>query len=175
MRATSAFLVALLLPAWTWAAPPQKLYYVGEVKLSSGEGKPMGSQAILIEKILDSEKSEIIERAAVVKPDGSTEEYTAHLAVRPDNSFTMTDEARTVEGTGKLFGPAWKWTYFKATFKAKNGVTIEDENFMTDDSVATARKKVMAPGGKVVMYMEMSVKGVTPKTYEILRAGLLKK
>jgi hypothetical protein len=28
----------------------------------------------------------------------------------------------------------WKWTYFKGKFKARNGVVIEDENFMADDS-----------------------------------------
>ena len=97
------------------------------------------------------------------------------LAVKEDNTFTLSDDAKTVEGSGKLFGPAWKWTYFKATFKSKNGVRIEDENFMADDSVGSARKKVIGPNDKVIMYMDMSLKGITPQTFEILRAGLLKK
>jgi hypothetical protein len=59
--------------------------------------------------------------------------------------------------------------------KSKNAVQIEDENFMSDDSVITARKKVTGPDGKVLMYMDMSLKGITPKTFEILKAGLLKK
>jgi hypothetical protein len=98
-----------------------------------------------------------------------------YLAVKEDNTFTLTDDAKTVEGSGKLFGPAWKWTYFNGTFKAKNGVRIEDENFMADDSVGTARKKVIGPDDKVISYMDMSLKGITPKTFEILRAGLIKK
>jgi hypothetical protein len=97
------------------------------------------------------------------------------MTVKDDNTFTLVDDAKTVEGTGTLFGPAWKWTYFKATFKAANGVTIDDENYMADDTAITARKKVTAPNGQVVMYMEMTVKAVSPATFEILRAGLMKK
>jgi hypothetical protein len=46
---------------------------------------------------------------------------------------------------------------------------------MADDSVISARKKVMAPDGKVIMYMDMSLKSVTPMTFEILKASLIKK
>jgi hypothetical protein len=175
MQKVLALVVAVLIPAWGVAAAPEKLYFVGEVKLSSADGKAMGSQAILVEKTHDRDKSTIVERAIVVQPDGKVEEFTMRLAVKQDNTFTLTDEAKTVTGSGKLFGPAWKWTYFKATFKAKNGVTIEDENFMADETVGTARKKISGPDGKVIMYMDMSLKGITPKTFEILRAGLLKK
>jgi hypothetical protein len=41
--------------------------------------------------------------------------------------------------------------------------------------IGSARKKVIAPDGKVILYMDMSVKAVTPRTFEILRAGLMKK
>jgi hypothetical protein len=175
MRRALTIMAAVLVPACALAAPPEKLYYLGEVKLSTPAGQPMGSQVILLEKILDRDNSKIIERALVVYPAGKVEEWTMRLAVKVDNSFTLTDDAKTVEGHGILFGPAWKWTYFKGTFKATNGVVIEDENFMADDSVGTARKKVLAPDGKVVMYMDMSLKGITPKTFEILQAGLMKK
>jgi hypothetical protein len=175
MRMVTASLVILLAPALALAAAPERYYYLGEVKVSSAAGQPIGSQAILVEKTLDRDNNAFTERAFVVHPDGKTEEYTAHMTVKPDNTFTMITDDKSVEGTGTLFGPAWKWTYFKATFKARNGATIEDENFMADDSAATARKKVIAPNGQVVMYMDMTLKAVTPKTFEILRAGLLKK
>jgi len=64
---------------------------------------------------------------------------------------------------------------FKATFKATNGVRIEDENFLADDTAPTARKKVVGPDGKVIMYMDTTLKAITPGTFEILRAGLMKK
>jgi hypothetical protein len=135
----------------------------------------MGRQVLLVEKTHDPDKSLIVERAIVVHPDGKVEEWTMNLAVKEDNTFTLTDDAGTVTGKGKLFGPPWKWTYFDATFEAANGVKIHDENFMADNSAATARKKVMAPDGKVIMFMDMTLKGITPETYQILRAGLLKK
>ena len=175
MRTAMALVVTVLVAASALAAPPETLYYLGEVKLSSAAGQPMGSQVILVEKTSDRDKATIIERAIVVGADGKVEERTMRLAVKDDNTFTLSDDAGTVEGGGKLFGPAWKWTYFKGTFKATNGVVIDDENFMADDSVGTARKKVTGPDGKVIMYMDMSLKGITPKTFEILRAGLMKK
>jgi len=175
MRMSIAVLAVILFPFRATAASPEKLHYVGEVKLSTPDGKGMGSQVILLEKTHDRDRSTITERAIIVKPDGKVEEQTMLLAVKDDNTFRLTDAARTVEGTGSLFGPAWKWTYFKGTFKHKSGVVIEDENFMSDDSVITARKKVSLPDGKGIMVMEMSLKGITPKTFDILVAGLTRK
>src|SRR5437588_678454 len=84
---------------------------------------------VRLEKIQDRDNAMITERALVVRPEGKVEEWTMRMAVKEDNSFTLSDDAKTVDGTGKLFGPAWKWTYFKGTFKTKNGIVIEDENF----------------------------------------------
>jgi hypothetical protein len=175
MQKALALLFVVLIPAAGAAAQPEKLYFLGEVKLSSATGEPMGSQVILVEKTHDRDSSTIIERAIFVHPDGKVEDHTMHLAVKEDNSFTLIDDAKRVEGGGKLFGPAWKWTYFKATFKTKSGVTIEDENFMADDSVGSARQKVIGPDDKVIMYIDVSLKGITPKTFDILRAALSKK
>jgi len=175
MRTAIASLITVLTPALVLAAPPEKFYYLGEVKLSNAAGKPMGSQVTLVEKIHDRDNSLIIERAIVVQADGKVAEYPVRMAVKADGTFTLINDDKSVEGTGTLFGPAWKWTYFKATFKTKDGVTIDDENYMADDSVITARKKITAPNGQVVMYMDESVKAVSPATFEILRAGLMKK
>jgi hypothetical protein len=175
MRTSLAALVLLLAPALALAAPPEKLYYLGEVKLSNPAGQPIGSQVTLVEKTVDRDNSIITERAIVVRPDGKTEEYPVRMEIKPDGSFVVNNEDKSVEGSGKLSGPAWKWTYFKATFKVKSGVTIEDENFMADDSVITARKKVIAPDGQVILFMDESVKAISPKMFEILRAGLMKK
>ena len=175
MRHFMALCLAALFPLGLRAAAPATWYYLGEAKLSSADGKPLGSQVILLEKTHDPEKATITERAVIVKPDGKAEEQTMLLTVRDDNTFTLADAAKTVEGSGALFGPAWAWTAFKGTFRHKSGVVVVDENFMADDSVITARKRVSGPDGKVLTYMDMSLKAVTPKTFEILTAGLLKK
>ncbi len=175
MRSIFVLCVVIQLPGAVFAVPPEKLHYVGEVKLSAADGKSMGSQVILLQKTQDPDKSTITERALVVKPDGKVEEQTMSLTVKDDNTFHLADTAKTVEGSGTLFGPAWKWTYFKGAFKHKSGVLIEDENFMSDDSVITARKKISGPDGKVILYMEMSLKSISPKTFDILESGLTKK
>jgi hypothetical protein len=142
--------------------------------VSSPDGKTIGSQVILFEKTHDVDKLMMIESAVVVHPDGKVEEHTMRVKIE-GNSFTLTDDAQTIEGTGSWSGPAWRWTYFKATYKSTNGGQIEDENFMADDSVITARKIVSGPDGKVFTYMDMSLKGITPKTFEILKARLIRK
>jgi hypothetical protein len=168
------FVWAMVFSNIALAAEPEKFFYLGEVKLSSPDGKPIGSQVILLEKTHDPDNSRMVEAAIVVKPDGKVEEHVMRVAVT-GNTFTLKDDANTVEGKGVLSGAAWHWTYFKANYKSNNGVEIEDENFMADDSVITARKKVSGPDGKTLMFMDMSLKSITPKTFEILRAGLVKK
>jgi hypothetical protein len=175
MRTAIALAVIVLAPASALADPPVKLYYVGEAKVSSADGKALGSQVYLLEKTLDRDTATITERAVIVREDGKAEEWTLRFAVRGDGTFTLTEDSKRAEGSGKLFGPAWKWTYFKATYKSINGVQVEDENFLADESFGTARQKLTGPDNEVLMYMDISLKSVTPKTYEFLRAGLLKK
>jgi hypothetical protein len=175
MRTAISLVVIIVAPALVLAEPPVKLYYVGEAKVSSADGKQMGSQVYLLEKTLDRDKATITERAVIVRADGKADEWTMRFAVKEDNTFTLTEDSKKAEGSGKLFGPAWKWTYFKATYKSTNGIQVEDENFLADESFGTARQKLTGPDDKVLMYMDISLKAITPKTYEILRAGLLKK
>ena len=63
MRTAIAVVVVVLVPAWALAAPPDKMYYLGEVKLSSAAGQPLGSQVILVEKVHDRDNATIVERA----------------------------------------------------------------------------------------------------------------
>lgn len=149
------------------------MYYAGEAKLTLPTGQSRGSQAFLLEKIHDPDRGTITERAVVAKPELKVEEYTMTLKVTGD-TFQISDAANTVKGTGQLFGPAWKWTYFKAVYKSTNGAQIEDENYMTDPAVLVARKKIFAPNGTVIMYMDITLKAVTPATFSIISENLLK-
>lgn len=156
------------------AESAEKFYYAGDVKLSNEKGQPIGSQVILLEKTHDPTKGLIVERAVVVSPDRGVEERTMNMTVKGD-TFTLRDTDGTISGTGTLFGPAWHWTYFRATYRAAHGVKIEDENFMTDPLAICARKKVTSPDGKVLMYMDVTLRAITPQTFQILSAALLKK
>jgi hypothetical protein len=174
MKVAVAIFFTMLLPGICFGAEVEKLYYLGESKLSDPSGKASGSQVILLEKVLDLDNSVFVERAIVVKPDGKAEEFTMNHKVK-GNTFTLDDPKGMVKGSGTLFGPAWKWTYFKGTFEATNGARIEDENFMADPSVLVARKKISAPDGKVIGFMDITAKSITPQTFTILSASLLKK
>src|SRR5262249_35857200 len=154
-------------------AEPEKLFYVGESKMSDPSGKPYTTQVILLEKTLDPDNNVFVERAIQVKLDGKAEELIMNHRVT-GNTFTLDDPKGTVKGSGALFGPAWKWTYFKGTFEATNGARIEDENFLADPSVLVARKKISAPDGSVIGFMDITLKSITPQTFTILSSSLLK-
>ncbi len=156
------------------AADVEKMYYVGEAKLSNASGQPRGSQAFLLEKIHDPDQSTIVERAVIATPEKSVEQHTMTMKVKGD-TFTVSDDRDSVHGSGTLFGPAWHWTYFKATCEGPGGVRIEDENYMTDPGVLVAHKKISAPDGTVVMYMDITLKLITAPTFNILSESLLKK
>jgi hypothetical protein len=174
MKVLVAMLFTVLLPGICFGTEVEKLYYVGESKLSDPSGKPYTTQVILLEKVLDPDNSLWVERAIVVKPDGKAEEFTMNHRVT-DITFTLDDPKGMVKGSGTLFGPAWKWTYFKGTFEATNGARIEDENFMADPSVLVARKKISGPDGKTIGFMDITAKSITPQTFTILSSSLLKK
>ena len=174
MKMLVAISFTVLLPGICFGGEVEKLYYVGEAKLSESSGKVYASQVILLEKVLDPDNNLFVERAIVVKPDGKAEEFTMNHRVK-GNTFTLDDAKGTVKGSGTLFGPAWKWTYFKGSFEATNGARIEDENFLADPSVLVARKKISAPNGMTIGFMDITLKSITPQTFAILSTSLLKK
>jgi hypothetical protein len=71
LRTAISLGLLVLVPALALAEPPVKLYYVGEAKVSSADGKAMGSQAYLLEKTVDRDKATITERAVIVREDGA--------------------------------------------------------------------------------------------------------
>jgi hypothetical protein len=174
MRTAISVLVVFLVAASALATEPVVRYYVAEAKFSSADGKPLASEVFVLKRVVDRDKSAIIEQPIIVDQKGKAVEWTLRFAVKEDGTFTLTEDSKRVEGKGKFFGPAWKWTYFKATYKTTEGIEIEDENFLLDESLGVARQKVMGKDKKVLMYRDLAGKEITPRTYEILRAGLLK-
>jgi hypothetical protein len=174
MRTRLSVLTGILLAHAGVAAASEKMYYFGQVRTSFESGQPGEAQVILLEKIHDPENNLIVERAISVKPDKSVEEYIMYMTVKGD-SFTIKDNHNTISGSGKLFGPAWHWTYFKGTFESTAGVKIEDENFMSDPDSIVARKKITDLTGKVLLYMDISGRSISPQSFEILTSALLKR
>jgi hypothetical protein len=174
MRILFAVVIGITSVKFCSAAEVETLYYVGEVKLSSESGQPLGSQAILAERTYDPDHNVIKDRAIVVQADGTVNDYPMSMIVKGD-TFTLDDPKKFVEGSGTLFGPAWHWTYIKAAYKAKNGAQIDDENFIAVPDIGVARKRISGPDGKVIMIMDMTMKSTTKHAYEILTSALLKK
>jgi hypothetical protein len=154
------------------SSTPETTYYVGEAKTLDADGNLTGSQVILLEKTHDSDASTVTERAVIVRPTGEVDDQTIVFTVSDDDSFTVSDTAGMIEGEGQFYGEPWAWSYFEATYRHQNGVTIEDENTMADESVVTARKVIRLPDGSVFMYMDVTLKEITPATFTILVSQL---
>ena len=170
----AALLTVAMAAQWCLAADEVKTCFIGEAKLSDASGKSMGSQALLVKKSENHEKDLIVETAIVVTSKGQVERRPMHLQVS-GNTFTLKDDTGTISGEGALFGIPWQWTYWRGTFHAPNGIQIEDENFIADPSMAVARKKITGADGKVLMYMDVTLKSITSETFQILSRALLKK
>jgi hypothetical protein len=173
-RSVVVVLIVLASALSRCRADQVKTYFIGEGKLSTESGKPIGSQALLLEKIEDREKNLMIESAVVVDAKGVAEKRTMTLKVDGDH-FALQDDTGSINGTGDLFGIPWQWTYWRGSFDAANGVHIQDENFIADPTIAVARKKITGKDGKVLMYMDVTMKSITPETYHILAGALFKK
>lgn len=63
--ALNVTLFVLLCAQFCWGGEVEKMYYIGEAKLSSATGEPLGSQAMLLEKTHDPDHNLIVERAIV--------------------------------------------------------------------------------------------------------------
>ncbi len=174
MRILFALMIGAVSAGICSAAEVERTYFVGDVKLSSESGQSLGSQAMLAERAYDPDHNLIKERAMVVEADGTVNDYPMNMIVK-GNSFTLDDPKKFVEGSGTLFGPAWHWTYFKGSYKAKNGVSIDDQDFACASDIGVARKTISGPDGKVIMIMDVALKSTTKETYEILTSALLKK
>jgi hypothetical protein len=174
MRNLFALMICLVPTGICAAAEVERSYFVGEIKLSSESGQPLGSQAMLAERAYDPDHNVIKARAVVVEADGTVNDYPMNMIVKGD-SFTLDDPKKFVEGSGTLFGPARHWTYFKGSYKAKNGASIDDQDYIAAPDIGVARKTISGPDGKVIMIMDVTLKSTTKETYEILSSALLKK
>jgi len=166
---TAILLTAILCPVRSLYAGEgaQHFYYLGTETLSGPDGIAYSVFPILVEKVHNPVKSEIIERAIEIKPGGVTD-YLVRLVVQ-GSEFTASNEQKTISGCGKLVGLPWQWTYLKATFQSTTGHRIDDENFMSDPKVLVARKVVYDGRGKIVQYIDVTVTAIE----ETLFRGLL--
>jgi hypothetical protein len=80
----------VLLAQTCAAAEVEKVYFVGEIKLSSESGRPLGSQAILASRTHDPDRNLMTERAVIVKSDGTVDDYPMNMLVKGDK-FTIDD------------------------------------------------------------------------------------
>jgi len=70
MKVSFVLIIGAVFAHTCLAAEVEKFYYVGEMKLSSEAGQPIGSQVILAEKTHDPAHDLIVERATDIRDPG---------------------------------------------------------------------------------------------------------
>jgi len=156
-------------------SPEQVSYYLGEVKMSSPDGRPYGSSLSLIKRTLKPSENKIVEQVASIDPREPTKEYTTVFDIK-GSKFTVKDEEGTFAGEGELIGKAWEWTGWKYSVNLlgeRKGKLIAEDTVSGNGLVV--KKSFSGPDGQVRVLFSEDLKPISKEMYEILRAKLLPK
>ena len=167
--------ILLLCHTSTFGQAADTLHYFGDFKTYTVDGELTGHSLILLEKIYDPARNELIENALLIAQSGEVTQYPSIvLTIADDDTFSASSSDGTISGNGELFGTKGNWSYFVATFQSTNGVTIVDENYFADPTVLTARKTITLPNGSIYSIVEVNTKKVSSTTYDLLSNALLR-
>jgi hypothetical protein len=132
-----------------FSASAQAEHFYGHGAITGPHGEDYGHYEVLAKRILDVERSQIIE-LVVDTSRGHPEDYVVTNRVT-GSTYTFADPDGAFTGTGKLSGEPWNWDSWTATFKmAKDGSTVDIHDMKTSEGVR-AEKKVVSSDGKLVV------------------------
>jgi hypothetical protein len=172
MTTTLTLIVATLLAD----GPATKAtYYLGESKVTTADGKPMGNMVVLVKRELRPAESRIIETVLMVSSQRNEpiKEYLTVLAVK-GSRFTMREQSGAFSGSGELDGNPWEWSGWTSTAKmpGQNGGTIISRDKLTERGMAVS-KELNGPDGAVRVKFVEDYAAIDGGTYELLHAKLV--
>jgi hypothetical protein len=173
MTTTLTLIAATLLAA---AGPASKAtYYLGESKVATADGKPLGNMVMLVKRELRPAESRIIETVLMVSSRRAEpiKEYLTVMAVK-GSRFTMREQSGAFSGSGELDGNAWEWNAWTSTSKmpGQNGGTIVSRDKLTERGMTTS-KELSGPDGAVRVRFAEDYAAIDGATYELLHVKLL--
>lgn len=155
------------------SAPEQVTYFLGEVRMSSPSGQPMGSSLSLVKRTLSPDENKIVELVVSIDPAKLTREFTTIFEVQ-GTKFVMKDGEGTFAGEGELSGKAWEWNGWKyeVDFTGPRKGRLRGEDILGPDGIQV-KKSFATPDGVVRVQFNEDLKPISKVTYEILRAKVL--
>lgn len=162
--------------AMTSSSAPTVQYYIGEA-ITLDAGKQIATRLpYLLARSEDPEAKTISERV-VSKHQSGFGEHSSVLHVEGTH-FTMTEPTGTVTGEGDLTGANWQWTFLKARFEVKGGMTIVDYNFFAEANTILGHKEFFVPSatnpqGMLIRQEDLVLHAVSKEIFESERKNLL--
>lgn len=155
------------------AAAGSTSYYLGEVRMSSPSGQPMGASVSLVQRTLLPAENRVIELVASIDPVRPVREYTTVFDVS-GSRFTMKDEEGTFAGEGEFSGPPWEWTGWKyaATMMGQAKGRLQGEDVVSATGLSV-KKAFSGADGTVRMQFAEELRPVSKTVYDVLHARLV--
>lgn len=111
------------------------------------------------------------ENAVMVLANGTASSYHVVMSISADGSnFTITNDDKTLTGSGNFVGKPWAWTGMTGKFVQSNGTYVEDSNIISDSLIAGI-KKIYSASGVLEGY---DVATLTPTTVDDFNSALQK-
>jgi len=173
----AALLLILATLADGPAPAPKPTYYLGESRVMTADGKPLGSLVSLVRREVKPAESKIVETVLMVssRPGEPIKEYVAVFSVA-GSTFTVKEQGGAFAGDGDLVGKPWEWTAWNSTSKIPGpyGGTLRSRDRLTERGMAVTKELFGGDGALRIKFAEdyASIEGAT---YELLHAKLLPK
>ena len=123
-------------------------YYLGESKMMTLDGKLIRTSLSLVKRVLNRDENKIEEHVMSIDEKAPARTFIVLFQVK-GSKCTMSEQSKSFEGEGELFGDAWAWKGWKTTSKLAGGMgTVVSEDKLTERGM-TAKKTFAGADGKV--------------------------
>lgn len=172
-------LFALILATMSADGPPplpaaRASYYLGEAKVFSPAGRPLGNLVTLVKRETFPSESKIVETVLTISSN-PREPSREHVAVSVVEGATYKSRERggAFAGNGDLTGKPWEWTSWTSTERTQTAV-VRSETKLTERGLTVNKELVGLDGGVRARYSE-SHASIDGGTYELFRDKLFPK
>jgi hypothetical protein len=147
-------------------------YYLGESKVFSPAGRPLGNLVTLTKREIYPAESKIVETVLTLSsnPREPSREFVA-VSVIEGPTFKLREKSGAFSGSGELTGKAWAWHSWTTNERTQTAV-VRSETQVTDRGLTVNKELVGLDGGVRARYKE-SHASIDGGTYELFHDKLV--
>lgn len=147
-------------------------YYWGEVRIrSAADGRELGRSRALLRRVVEPEKSRVVESVIESEPGRRPEEHVSTLARVAGGEFRASD-GRFLDGAVRFDGEGWELSSWRYELRFKDGRRLTGHG-SADAEGWRAEKTVLDKAGLPQVRIREELKAIGPEEYRRRRAELL--